>query len=84
MTIHYFKNNALQDLEVQYKTSSEELESLINIRDIKESERERVLKESNEQLMKLNRANNRIEFDMKTIDKCCNPEKRSALELIKV
>jgi len=63
---------------------SEELESLINIRDIKDSEYERVLKESNEQIMKLNRANNRIEFDMKKIDKCCNPDKRNALELIKV
>ncbi|XP_026819655.1 coiled-coil domain-containing protein 39-like [Rhopalosiphum maidis] len=75
--------NEIQNLEVQYKTNSEELESLINIRDIKDSERERVLKESNEQMMKLNRANNRIEFDMKKIDKCCNPDKRSALELIK-
>ncbi|XP_025198104.1 LOW QUALITY PROTEIN: coiled-coil domain-containing protein 39-like [Melanaphis sacchari] len=75
--------NEIQDLEVKYKTINEELGNLINIRDIKDSERERVLKESNEQIMKLNRANNRIEFDMKTIDKCCNPEKRSALELIK-
>ncbi|XP_022180530.1 coiled-coil domain-containing protein 39-like isoform X1 [Myzus persicae] len=75
--------NEIRDLEVQYKVKSEELESLINIRDIKDGERERVLKESNEQIMKLNRANNRIEFDMKTIDKCCDPDKRNALELIK-
>lgn len=63
---------------------NEELESLINFRDIKESELERALKETNEQMMKLNRANSRIQFDMKQIDKNCDPDKRSALELVKV
>lgn len=63
---------------------NEELESLINFRDIKESELQRALKETNEQMMKLNRANSRIQFDMKQIDKNCDPEKRSALELVKV
>lgn len=74
----------LQDLELQYKTCNEELESLTNLRDIKNSELERVLKESNDQIMKLNRADSRIQFDMKQIDKNCDPDKRSALELIKV
>lgn len=63
---------------------NEELESLINFRYIKENELERALKETNEQMMKLNRANSRIQFDMKQIDKNCDPDKRSALELVKV
>lgn len=35
-------------------------------------------------MIKLNRANSRIQFDMKLIDKTCAPDKRDALELIKV
>lgn len=73
----------LQNLEDQCKTSSEELNTLINIRDIKDSEYDRVVKEANEQTMKLNRANNRIQFDMKAIEKSY-PDKQGALELIKV
>lgn len=69
---------------MQYKTCNEELESLTNQRDIKNSELERVLKEANDQMMKLNRADSRIQFDLKQIDKNCDPDKRSALELIKV
>lgn len=78
------KHYLLQDLEIQYKMKNEELENLIHFRDIKESELQRALKETNEQMMKLNRANSRIQFDMKQIDKNCDPEKRSALELVKV
>jgi len=64
--------------------NNEELESLIRLRDIKDGEVERAIKEANEQMMKLNRANSRIQFDMKQIDKSCDPDKRSALDLIKV
>lgn len=74
----------LQDLEGQCKESNEELENLTSLRDIKDCELERAVKEANEQMMKLNRANNRIQFDMKAIDKNCDPDKQGALELIKV
>lgn len=63
---------------------NEELENLINLQDIKDGELERGFKEVNEQMMKLNRANSRIQFDLKQIDKNCDPNKRSTLELIKV
>ncbi|VVC43706.1 Hypothetical protein CINCED_3A017141 [Cinara cedri] len=75
--------NEIRDLESQYKKCNEDLDDLINLRDIKENELERALKETNEQIMKLNRANNRIQFDTKQIDKSCKPDKRNALELIK-
>jgi len=53
-------------------------------RDVKDSELERAAKEVNEQMMKLNRANNRIQFDLKQIDKSCDSDKRKTFELIKV
>jgi hypothetical protein len=43
-----------------------------------------VLKEADEQTNKFNRVNSRIQFEMKKIDKKCDPDKRNTLELIKV
>lgn len=74
----------LQDLEVQYKTKNEELENIINLRDIYNCDLERVLKEADEQTNKFNRVNSRIQFDTKKIDKKCDVDKRNSLELIKV
>lgn len=63
----------------------EDLDSLINVRDLKNIEFERGLKDIDEQLLKINRVDNRIQFDVKKIEKSCNDaEKRSAFELIKV
>lgn len=76
--------NIFQGLESQNKKINEELDELIKLRDIRDSELERALKEVNEQMMKLNRADSRIQFDMKQINKSCGPDKRCALELIKV
>ncbi|XP_025423908.1 coiled-coil domain-containing protein 39-like isoform X2 [Sipha flava] len=75
--------NKIKDLEDQYKTKNEELESLINLRDIYKCDLERVLKEADEQTNKFNRVNSRIQFEMKKIDKKCDPDKRNTLELIK-
>lgn len=81
---HTHTHTYAQDLESQRKALDEELEDLIRQRDVKDSELERVLREADEQAAKLNRADSRIRFDMKQIDRGCDPSKRSALELIKV
>lgn len=79
------KTKILQELQVKIEKATEELESLINIRDVKNSEYDRGLKDIDEQLVKINRVDSRIQFSMKTVDKSCNdPEKRNTLALIKV
>lgn len=79
------KTKILQELQVKIEKATEELESLINIRDVKNSEYDRGLKDIDEQLVKINRVDSRIQFSIKTVDKSCNdPEKRNTLALIKV
>ncbi|VVC44038.1 Hypothetical protein CINCED_3A017136 [Cinara cedri] len=70
-------------LENQYKIKLEDLDNLNNLRDIKTSELEHALSEIDEQMVKLNRANSRIQFVEKQIDKSYDLDNQSAIDLKK-